>query len=138
MEAIAVDPLHPHVADARRRIAETYRAQGLLPEAERAYRLVLERYRTGTDLAAVRYALGDVLLQDQAVVGGDLTIDKPSARSNSRNRKPRVVIGPGSRVEGKIVILQQVELFISETARIGGVSGVMTLGDAVRFSGTRP
>ncbi len=54
------------------------------------------------------------------------------------SKKPKVVIGPGSSVEGVINLEQEVELFISETAEVGGVTGVMSLDDAQRFSGDRP
>ena len=82
---------------------------------------------------------GDVLLSDNSVLKGDLTVEKPSGWGNSHNkRKPKIVIGPGSRVGGTIILEQEVELFISTTAEVGGVSGVMTMDDAVRFDGARP
>jgi hypothetical protein len=56
----------------------------------------------------------------------------------SKSRKPRIVVGPGSRVEGKIILKREVELFISETAEVGGVEGEMSMDDAIRFSGKRP
>ncbi len=56
----------------------------------------------------------------------------------SRSRKPRIVIGPGSRVQGAIILKREVELYISDTAEVGGVEGEMTMDDAVRFSGDRP
>ena len=55
-----------------------------------------------------------------------------------KTRNPRVVIGPGSRVEGTIVLERKVKLYISESAEVGGVSGEMSMDDAVRFSGDRP
>lgn len=85
---------------------------------------------------------GDVTLQDQAVIKGDLTIEKPTSsfwRSKDSKRKlPVVTIGPGSRVDGTIILERKVKLFISDTATVGGISGVMTMEDAVRFSGKRP
>ena len=83
---------------------------------------------------------GDVELREGAVVNGDLVVRKPGGWSwgKSKNRKPRVVIGPGSKVLGTIELEHEVELFISETAEVGGVSGVMTMDDAVRFSGDSP
>ena len=90
----------------------------------------------GGDLETVN---GDVLLSDNAVLQGDLTVEKPSGWGNTNNkRKPKIVIGPGSRVVGNIILEQEVELFISTRAEVGGVSGVMTLEDAVRFDGARP
>ena len=53
-------------------------------------------------------------------------------------REPKVVIGPGSSVVGIIDLEHQVKLFISATAEVGGVEGVMSMDDAIRFSGKRP
>ena len=83
---------------------------------------------------------GDIELSDGAVVKGDLVVEKPSNWSwgKKKSRKPRIVIGPGSRVDGEILLEREVELYISESADVGGVSGEMTMDDAVRFSGKRP
>ena len=87
----------------------------------------------------LRTVTGDVYFEDGAVLKGNLTVEKPhSWRSSSDQRIPTVVIGPGSRVEGEIILEQKVKLYVSETARVGGVSGVMTMADAERFKGTRP
>jgi hypothetical protein len=37
-----------------------------------------------------------------------------------------------------IELEREVDLFISESAEVGGVSGEMTMDDAVRFSGDQP
>jgi UDP-3-O-[3-hydroxymyristoyl] glucosamine N-acyltransferase len=96
----------------------------------------LEGAEVGGDIETVN---GDVLLSDQAVLRGDLTIKKPSGWGNNHNRRiPKVIIGPGSRVGGTIFIEQKVELFVSTTAEVGGVSGVMSMDDAVRFDGEWP
>ena len=83
---------------------------------------------------------GDIELSDGAVVKGNLVVEKPSNWSwgKQKSRKPRIVIGPGSRVDGEIRLEREVELYISESADVGGVSGEMTMDDAVRFSGKRP
>jgi len=83
---------------------------------------------------------GDIDLSDAAVVMGDLIVEKPSSWgfSNKNSRKPKIIIGPGSEVRGKIELEREVELFISETAKVGVVEGVMSMNDAVRFSGERP
>ena len=83
---------------------------------------------------------GDISLKDQSVVKGNILVEKPNSWGwgKSKSRKPRIVIGPGSVVEGKIDLEREVELFISETARVGSVDGVMSMDDAVRFSGDRP
>lgn len=83
---------------------------------------------------------GDVELREGSVINGDLVVRQPSRQGWGKNksRTPRVVIGPGSQVLGTIELEREVKLFISETAEVGGVSGVMTMDDAVRFSGDSP
>lgn len=89
------------------------------------------------DLSTVN---GDIELSDGAVVKGDLVVEKPNNWSwgKEKSRKPRIVIGPGSRVEGTIRLERVVELFISESAEVGDISGEMSMDDAVRFSGEHP
>ena len=97
----------------------------------------LEAAVVGGNLQTVN---GDVSLEDKSVVKGDLVVEKNSGWGwgKSKSRKPRIVVGPGSRVEGKIILKREVELFISETAEVGGVEGEMSMDDAIRFSGKRP
>ena len=94
----------------------------------------LEGSEVGGDVSTVN---GDIELADGAVVMGDLIIEKPSGW-NSSKRMPKVVIGPGSRVEGVVRLEREVRLYISDSAEVGGVEGAMTLDDAVRFSGKTP
>jgi DUF4097 and DUF4098 domain-containing protein YvlB len=100
-------------------------------------RIEMVAAEVGGDVSTVS---GDVELEEASVVRGDLIVEKPNnwGWGKSKSRKPRIVIGPGSRVEGTIVLEREVELFISETAEVGGISGVMTMDDAVRFSGDSP
>lgn len=96
---------------------------------------------TGSTVAKnVETVNGDVSVLNGAVVRGDLRIEKPHGWNNSsRNSKdPTVTIGPGSRVEGVIYLERKVKLYISDTAEVGGVEGVMSMDDAIRFSGNRP
>jgi hypothetical protein len=83
---------------------------------------------------------GNIYLKEAAVVKGDILIEKPSFWNfgDSKNRKPEIVIGPGSVVGGKIRLEREVELYISDTAEVGGVEGEMSMNEAVRFSGDRP
>ncbi len=89
----------------------------------------------GGDLSTVN---GDISLTNGAVLKGDLIVEKPGGWGNSNNRKPRIVIGPGSKVVGSIELEREVELFISDSAEVGDVSGVMSMDDAIRFSGKQP
>jgi len=83
---------------------------------------------------------GDINVVDGSVVKGDILVEKSNSMGwgNSKDRKPRIVIGTDSTVEGVIKLEREVELFISDTAKVGGVEGVMSIDDAVRFSGDRP
>lgn len=100
-------------------------------------RIELTNAEVGRNLETVN---GDVELADISVVRGDLVVEKPGGWNwdKEKSRKPRIVIGPGSRVEGTIELEREVELFISESAEVGGVSGVMSMDDAVRYSGDHP
>ena len=90
----------------------------------------------GGDVSTVS---GDIELADGAVVKGDIVVEKPGGWGwNNDNKMPRVVIGPGSRVEGKIRLEREVKLYISESAEVGGVEGEMSIDDAVIFKGKRP
>jgi cytoskeletal protein CcmA (bactofilin family) len=96
----------------------------------------IEGAEIGGDLSTVN---GDVTLADEAVLKGDLTVEKPDGFDGGQDRrKPRIVLGPGVRVEGALVLEREVELFISDSAEVGSVEGVMSIDDAVRFSGDRP
>ena len=98
--------------------------------------ITIEGAQIGGSLTTVN---GDVRLDDGATLQGDLTIEDPKSwNSKEKQRKPKIVIGPGSRVLGNIVVEREVELFISDSAEVGGVSGIMSMADAVRFSGSRP
>ena len=89
----------------------------------------------GGDLSTVN---GDVELSDSAVLKGDLVVEKPGGWGSSNKRKPRIIIGPGSKVLGTIILEREVELYISDSAEVAGVSGAMSLDQAIRFSGQRP
>ena len=83
---------------------------------------------------------GNLYVRDGSVVKGDIVIEKPSFWSfgNKNSTTPKIMIGPGSVVEGKIIVEREVELYISESAEVGGVEGVMSMDDAIRFSGDSP
>lgn len=91
----------------------------------------------GGDVSTVS---GDIDIVDGSIIKGDIIVEKPSnwGFGKNRSRKPRIVIGPGSTVEGVIELEREVDLYISETADVGGVTGEMSMDDAVRFSGDSP
>jgi hypothetical protein len=98
--------------------------------------ILLTAAQIGGGLSTVN---GDVTLAAGSVLQGDLLVDKPGGGDwKNRSRKPKIVIGQNSIVNGEIVLEREVELYISESAEVGGVSGEMSMADAVRFSGSSP
>ena len=93
--------------------------------------------KVGGDISTVS---GDVELWDQAEVMGDIVIEKQNGWgwNKKKSRTPVVVIGPGSKVHGKINAEREIELYISDSAEVGDVTGEMSMDDAVIFSGKRP
>lgn len=91
----------------------------------------------GGDLSTVS---GDIYLSAGAVVQGDVIVRKASMwrLGNSSSNTPKIVIGPGTQVQGTIRLGREVELYISTSAKVGGVAGVMSMDDAIRFEGDRP
>lgn len=83
---------------------------------------------------------GDVMLDDGTAVLGDVVIEKPNRWNwgSKQSRKPKVIVGPGSRVDGNIIAEREIDLYISESAQVGGVRGKASIDDAIRFSGGRP
>ena len=100
-------------------------------------KIALTGAEVGGDVTTVN---GDIDVVGGSVVKGNLIVEKPNNWGFGKNktRKPRIVIGPGSSVKGEIELEHEVELFISASAEVGGVTGVMSLDDAVRFSGDSP
>jgi len=80
---------------------------------------------------------GDIELGRQSRIEGGIHVEKHSAGWFSFSfweDIPRVVIGPGSIVQGTLKFEGEVELYVSDTATIGAVEGAKV----VRFSGERP
>lgn len=73
----------------------------------------------------VETVTGDITLNDKSVVRGDILVEKPQGISLGWGKKriPRVIVGPGSVVEGKLRFEREVELFVHPSARIGSVIG---------------
>lgn len=72
----------------------------------------------------------------RSAVRGDLILRKPQVSSwwGSKNKPPVIVIGPGSSVNGRIVLEHEAVLYVHDSARVGTIEG----GKAVRYSGAQP
>jgi DUF4097 and DUF4098 domain-containing protein YvlB len=66
---------------------------------------------------------GDITLEDKSLVHGGILVEKQRGMSWGKQRIPRVIVGPGSVVEGKLRFEREVELFVHPNARIGSVTG---------------
>jgi len=78
---------------------------------------------------------GDIDVGADSRIEGGILVEKPNQSSfNTKHRPPRIVIGPGAVVEGKLRFEHEVELLVSDRARIGAVEGAK----AVTFSGDQP
>lgn len=88
--------------------------------------------QVGGDVTTVA---ADVTLGGSSVIAGRLVVQ---SRGGIGEGAPRIVIGPGSRVEGVLEFEDDAEVYVSEEAEIGGVKGVLTAEDIVRFAGPEP
>jgi hypothetical protein len=78
---------------------------------------------------------GDILVGADSRIEGGILVEKPNLNWFNRSRRPpRIVIGPGAVVEGKLRFEHEVELLVSDRAKIGPVDGAT----AVPFSGDEP
>jgi len=79
---------------------------------------------------------GDILVGADSRVEGGILVEKPNANwfNKSNHKPPRIVIGPGAVVEGKLRFEHEVELFVSDRAKIGAVEGATPQS----FSGDAP
>jgi len=92
----------------------------------------LDRARVGGGIETTN---GDIEVGAGSEVKGGIHVERPSfSWFKSSKRKPRIVIGPDAVVEGTLKFEQEVELYVSDRARIGPVEGAT----AVKFSGDSP
>lgn len=77
---------------------------------------------------------GDIEIGADSRVEGGIVVKKPSGWSWGRSSKPRVVIGPRATVQGALDFEREVELFVSDSARVGTIKGAT----AQKFPGEQP
>ena len=95
-------------------------------------RLTLRGARVAGNLETVR---GDIELTDGARIEGDLVVEKPSMSVNWGDKPPpRIVIGPGSSVAGRLRFEHPVELYVSDRASVGPITGATP----IRYRGDTP
>jgi hypothetical protein len=80
---------------------------------------------------------GNIDIGANSHIQGGIVVHKPSTgffQWWSDSDKPRVVVGPGSVVDGPLTFERAVRLYVSDTATIGQVTGATP----VKFSGQQP
>jgi DUF4097 and DUF4098 domain-containing protein YvlB len=81
---------------------------------------------------------GDIDVSGDSRVEGGILVEQPNTGwfhwSSRSSHKPRIVIGPGAVVRGDLRFEREVELYVSDRASVGPISGAT----AIRFSGERP
>jgi hypothetical protein len=83
----------------------------------------------------LRTVNGDIDVGGDSRIEGGILVEKPNQNWSNRNRRlPRIVIGPGAVVEGRLKFEHEVQLLVSDRAKIGSVDGAK----AVTFSGDEP
>lgn len=80
---------------------------------------------------------GDITVGVGSHVGGGIRVNRPTSNwfpvRVGSNRKPRIIIGPDTVVDGELVFEREVTLYVHETARTGKITGAT----AVAYSGAR-
>jgi DUF4097 and DUF4098 domain-containing protein YvlB len=77
---------------------------------------------------------GDIDVGANSRVDGGILVEKPSGFSWGKNKNPRIVIGPHAVVDGSLEFRREVDLYVSDTAKVGTITGAT----ANRFTGDHP
>jgi DUF4097 and DUF4098 domain-containing protein YvlB len=94
-------------------------------------RIALDAAHVGGGIETVS---GDIEIGADSRVEGGLLVDEDRSWFKRNDRKPRIVIGPRAVIDGTLEFRREVELYVSDSARIGTVTGAK----AQAFSGDRP
>jgi DUF4097 and DUF4098 domain-containing protein YvlB len=124
------------------RVARTVEAVNghiaLAPGAEIAGRASNVNGRISLDAAHVGGGIetvsGDVEIGANARVEGGILVEKPHGFSWGKSKNPRIVIGPHAVVDGTLEFRREVDLYVSDTAKVGTITGAT----ANKFSGDHP
>ncbi|UXI68624.1 hypothetical protein [Tahibacter amnicola] len=82
----------------------------------------------------VETVAGDIDIRADSHIQGGILVEKPSGFNWGKQKTPRIVIGPNAVVEGRLDFRREVELYVSDTAKVGAISGAT----AKPFSGASP
>lgn len=99
-------------------------------------RILLQGAHVG---GGIKTVTGDIDIGSNSHVEGGILVHKKSSGLFEffhwgKSDTPRIVIGPGAVVQGNLRFKREVQLFVSDSATIGTVSGAT----AVKFAGANP
>ena len=94
-------------------------------------RIELEAAHVGGGIETVS---GDVEIGANSRVEGGLLVEKPHGFSWGKSKNPRIVIGPHAVVDGTLEFRRDVDLYVSDSAKVGTITGAT----ANKFSGDHP
>jgi hypothetical protein len=94
-------------------------------------RFVLDAAHIGGGIETVA---GDIEIGADSHVEGGIVVDKPHGLSWGKPRNPRIVIGPRAVVQGTLEFRREVDLYVSDSAKVGEIKGAKPQA----FSGDRP
>lgn len=94
-------------------------------------RYVLDAAHIGGGIETVS---GDIEIGADSRVEGGILVEKPHGWSWGKQRNPRIVIGPHAIVEGTLDFRREVDLFVSDSAKVGEIKGAKP----TKFSGDQP
>ena len=94
-------------------------------------RIALDAAHVGGGIETVS---GDIEIGADSRVEGGVLVDENRSWFLRSDRKPRIVIGPRAVIDGALEFRREVELYVSDSATIGTVTGAT----ARPFSGARP
>jgi DUF4097 and DUF4098 domain-containing protein YvlB len=77
---------------------------------------------------------GDIEIGANSRVEGGVLVKKPHGFSWGKNKNPRIVIGPHAVVDGALEFERDVDLYVSDSAKVGAINGAT----ANKFSGDHP
>lgn len=77
---------------------------------------------------------GDLTVGVDSHVSGGIRYTKPQGLRITKQRDPRVIIGPNARVDGALVFERKVDLYVHSTAKTGPIRGAT----AVAYSTATP
>jgi len=94
-------------------------------------RFLLEGAHVGGGIETVG---GDIEIGADSRVEGGILVDKQHGWSLGKSRNPRIVIGPRAVVGGTLEFRRDVDLFVSDSATVGTITGAT----AKKFPGDHP